>query len=108
MDADYANELELFENTPAQAEFLLHSLEQTAKSIGLYVNLYRTEFIWFKQDGAITTLNDRLHKLVDHFTYLGSNISSTEGDVEIAWKDSFNMLHELHGWHNRVSTCFQK
>ena len=32
----------------------------------------------FKQDGAISTLNDNPLKLVDHFTYLCSNISSTE------------------------------
>ena len=30
----------------------------------------------FKQDGVINTLNDKPLKLVDLFTYLGSNISS--------------------------------
>ena len=40
-----------------------------------------------KQDGAISTLNRKLLKLDDHFTYLVSNISSTESDVNIskAW-----------------------
>ena len=32
----------------------------------------------FKQDNAISTLNDILLKLVEHFTYFGSHISSTE------------------------------
>ena len=35
----------------------------------------------FKEDDAISTLNGKPVKLVDHFTYLSSNISSAESDV---------------------------
>ena len=35
-DADYADNLEILLNTPAQAESLLHTLQQTAGAIGLY------------------------------------------------------------------------
>ena len=42
MDADYANELALLVNTPAQAESQLHSLEQAAEGIGLYMNANKT------------------------------------------------------------------
>ena len=37
-DTDYVNHLALPANTPAQAEFLLHSLKKAAKDIGLCVN----------------------------------------------------------------------
>ena len=37
----------------------------------------------FKREGAVFTLSGRLLKLVDKFTYLSSNISSTESDVNI-------------------------
>ena len=37
-DADYADDLVLLANTPAQAESLLYSKKQTTKSIGFYVN----------------------------------------------------------------------
>ena len=37
----------------------------------------------FKQNSAIFTLNDKHLKLEDHFSYLGSNISSTEIDISI-------------------------
>ena len=37
----------------------------------------------FKQEEAISTLSSKPLKLVDQFTYLGSNISSTESDVNI-------------------------
>ena len=52
---DYADDLRIFENTPAQAESLFYSLEQAARSIGRYVNPDLTEFMCFKPDGAIST-----------------------------------------------------
>ena len=42
-DADYTVYLPV--STPAQAEFLLHSLEQAAGGIGLYVNANKTDFM---------------------------------------------------------------
>ena len=50
MDADYANDIALLANTPAQARTLLHSLEWAATSIGLYVNADKTEYVlWLKR-----------------------------------------------------------
>ena len=74
-DVDYAGDLAL-ENRPAQAKFLLHSLEQATRGIGLYVNTNKTEFMCFKQ-GAISTLSRKPLEFVDKFTYFRSNISST-------------------------------
>ena len=37
-DIDHADDLVLLANRPAQAESLLHSLEQAARSICLYMN----------------------------------------------------------------------
>ena len=37
-NADYIDDLTLLANTSAQVESLLHSLEQAAKGISLYVN----------------------------------------------------------------------
>ena len=47
------------------------------------MNLDKTEFIFFNQDGTISSLNGKLLKLVVQFIYLGSNISSAERDVSI-------------------------
>ena len=44
MDADDADDLVFFTNTPAQAEYLLHSLEQAARDIVLHMNSDKTEF----------------------------------------------------------------
>ena len=47
------------------------------------MNTNKTEFICFKQEGAISTSSGMPLKLVDKFTYLGSNTSSTESGVNI-------------------------
>ena len=57
-----------------------YSLMQVARGIDIYVNAYKTEFMHFKQDAAISTLS---LKLIDQFTYLSSCISSTESNVNI-------------------------
>ena len=79
IDADYVDDLVFITNTPAQTKSLLHSLEQAEKGM----NTDKMEFMCFKQDGDISTLNAKLLKSVDYFTYLGSNISSTESIVNI-------------------------
>ena len=69
MDVDYANDIALLTNILAQAETLLHSLEQAAGGIGLHVNVDKTEYMCFNKRGDISTLNGNSLKLVDKFTY---------------------------------------
>ena len=64
-----------------QADSLLLSLERAVGSIGLHANANKTEYMCFNERDDISTLNDRFLKLVDKFTYLGSNVSSTENDI---------------------------
>ena len=80
-DTDYADDIALLANTPAQAESLLHSLKRAAVGIGLHINADKTEYMCFNQRGDISTLNSSSLKLVDKFTYLGSSVSSTEIDI---------------------------
>ena len=81
-DMDYADDIALLANTPAQAETLLHSsLEREAAGIGLHVKAHKTEYMCFNQTGDISTLNSSSLKLVDKFTYLGSSVSSTETNI---------------------------
>ena len=42
-DTDYGDDIAILANAPAQAETLLHSLEQAATGIGLHVNAHKTE-----------------------------------------------------------------
>ena len=45
-DADYADDIALLANTPAQAETLPHSLEWAAANIGLHLNTHKTDHRW--------------------------------------------------------------
>ena len=54
-DADYADDIALFTNTPTQAESLLQSLEQAASGIGLHVKVDKTEYMRFNQKEDIST-----------------------------------------------------
>ena len=78
---DYADDIVLLANTPAQAETLIHSLEGAAAGIGVHVNAHKTEYMCFNQRGNIYTLNGSSLKLVNKLSYLGSSVSSTEKDI---------------------------
>ena len=80
---DYEDDLVLFPNATAQAESLLHNLEQAARGIGLYVHSDKTDLISFKQDGATSISKDKSLKLEVQFSHLSNNISSTESKVNI-------------------------
>ena len=81
---DHEDDQELLANK--QAKSLFYSLGQAAGGIGLYVNVYKTEYMCFKQKRVISTISGKLRKLDDLFTYCGSNILSTEGDINIRLK----------------------
>ena len=40
-DVNYADDIALLANTPAQAETLLHSLEKAAAGTGLHINTHK-------------------------------------------------------------------
>ena len=80
-DADYADDIVLLANAPAQTETLLHMPETARCRLSLHVNVHKTEYMCFNQTGDISTLNGSSLKLVDKFTYLGSSVSSTETDI---------------------------
>ena len=81
-DDDYADDIALLANAPAQAETLLHSLERSTEGIGLHVNAHKTEYMCFNQTSDISTLNGNALKLVDKFTHVGSSFSSIKTDID--------------------------
>ena len=80
-DADYADDISLLENTPAQAKTLLHIPERADAGIGLHDNTNKKKYLCFNQRGDISTLNGSCLKQVDKFTYMGSSVSSTENYI---------------------------
>ena len=78
-----------------QAETPLHSLERAAAGIGLHVNAHKTEYMCYNQTGDISTLDVTSLKLVDKFTYLGSNVSSTEKDIDTRLTKAWTAIDRL-------------
>lgn len=64
----------------------LHHLENAINNIGLYVNDFKTEFVNFNNQGLIQTTSGESIKSSNFFTYLGSEINSSENDVKINLK----------------------
>ena len=62
-DTNYADDKAILENTPNQAEILLHILERAAAGIGLHVNAHKTEYMCFNQTGDISTLEGNLTEI---------------------------------------------
>ena len=81
-DEGYADDLTFLANIQAQAESLQYGLEQSARGTDLNVNANKIEYMCFKPEGVISNLRSELLKLLDQFTFLGRNISSTESDFE--------------------------
>ena len=92
---DYHDDIVLLANTPAQAETLLHNLERAAADIGLDVNTDKMEYMCFNQRSDISTLTGSSLKLVDKFTYLGSNVSSTEKDINMQLAKAWPAINRL-------------
>ena len=59
------------------------------------MNSDKTEFMHSNQDGTISSLSSKPQKLVDQFIYVGSNISSTERDVNIHIGKVWNVIDRL-------------
>ena len=94
-DADYADDIAILTNTPSKAKKLLHSLERAAAGIGLHVNAHKTEYMCYNQTGDISTHDGTSLKFVDKFTYLGSNVSSTEKDIDTRIKKAWTAIDKL-------------
>ena len=94
---DYADDIVLLANTPAQAESLLHSLEKAVGGIGFRINADKMEYICFNQNqkGVISTLKDGSLKLVDQFTYPRSSISSTENVINMWLAKAWTTINKL-------------
>ena len=94
-NVDYADDIVLLANAPAQAETLLHSLERAVAGIGLHVKAHKTEYMCPNQTGDIPILNGSALKLVDKFTYPGSSVSSTEADIDTRLSKAWTAIVRL-------------
>ena len=104
-DADYADDIALLTDYIKDAEATLHSVENLAKVIGLFVNATKTKFICLNQNAAsgIKSLNGETIDLENDFNYLGSFIASTEQDVNIRLGKAWAALNGMNNiWKSNL------
>ena len=77
------------------ATVLLHEIENAALEIGLVVNASKTQYICYNQQGELKSIDGKDIKEVKEFNYLGSNITSTERDVQIRLGKAWAALNSL-------------
>ena len=102
-DLDFADDLAIPSNTVADAQSLLHALEEAATHVGLYCNATKTEYTSSNPDPTIITHAGNPIKHVPDFKYLGSHIMNSEKDFHIrkalAWA-ACNKLDKI--WKSNV------
>ena len=81
-DTGYADDIALLANTPTQTESQLYCPERAAGGISPHVNTDKTEYTYFNQSGNM-------------FTYLGSNVSSTENDINMWLTKAWTAIDKL-------------
>ena len=87
--ADDADDLLFLENTYTQAESLANRLKRAARGNGL------DSFKFFLSRCAISLFKRKPLKLEDQLIHLGSNISSTERDVNIFMRKAWPAIYRL-------------
>ena len=81
-DADYAYDLIIFADSSRNAENLLNVLEESGKSVGLKVNIKKTQQMNINSNKTVKSIGIVL-KNVDNLIYLGSEIESTDIVIQI-------------------------
>ena len=63
---------------------MLHRVEASAASVGLYINPGKTKVLTYNlENGVIQNRYNEIIESVDDFLYLGSWIDATERDVNV-------------------------
>ena len=108
-DADYADDLAHFEESCSDAEKLLHVLEEKANSVGSRVNIRKTQNFNINTNHKVRSVNGSQLKSVDNYTYLGSEISSVDKEINIRIAKSWSALHKLSSiWKSNLMAILKR
>ncbi|KAL1447078.1 hypothetical protein WDU94_005521 [Cyamophila willieti] len=89
----FADDAALIEKTPEKLQSLVSAFADAAKSLGLNVNVQKTEVMFVNCPSKEIKLNGQTLKEVDVFKYLGSKISRN-GDITCEVKNRINAANQ--------------
>ena len=99
-DADFADDLALLTDTLEDAQRMLTSLEQAARTVGLAMNESKTKYLSINltADGeqeALKAASGKTIEEVDDFVYLGSWVASSEHDFSVRKAKAWASCHQM-------------
>ena len=90
-------------------EKLLHVLEDKANSVGLRVNIRKTQNFNINTDHKVRSVNGTQLKSVDNYTYPRSEISSIDKDINIRIAKSLSALDKLSSiWKSNLMATLKR
>ena len=105
-DLDFADDIALLSHNHEDAQALLASVEQEARTVGLKINRKKTEYMLvgdFKADPGLTVIEGPITRTND-FKYLGSWVVSSKKDFEIRRAQAWQACKRMHKvWQSNVS-----
>eukprot|EP00111_Clytia_hemisphaerica_P010883 TCONS_00031851-protein len=105
-DLDFADDISLLNETVVEAEKLLHKLEISTQSIGLFLNAKKTKYMHINpttNDGIQQSVNGIALEKLDDFKYLGAYTNSNH-DIEIRFAQAWSVLNSLEKiWKSEAS-----
>ena len=108
-DEDYADDLVIFADSSRNAEKLLNVLEESGKTVGLKVNIKKTQNMNINSNKTVKSIDGEVLKNVDNFIYLGSEIGSTDKEIKIRIAKSWAALDKLSSvWKSPLSITLKR
>ena len=104
-DTDFADDIALLSDNIADAEHLLHRVEQAAKEVGLTINNQKTDYMMYNHPQAsLKDINGTTLKQVTNFQYLGSWVDSTKKDIDVRIGKAWTACSKLSNiWRSDLS-----
>jgi len=105
-DLDFADDIALLAEKILQAQEVLLRLENESAKVGLHLNAKKTKFMAYNLAAPITikTRSGDLVEEVKNFKYLGSNMESSEKDLEVRKALAWSSCHKLRKvWNSQLS-----
>ena len=108
-DADYADDLVIFADSSRYAKNLLNVLEESGKTVGLKVNIKKTQHMNINSNKTVKSIDGEVLKNVDNFIYFGSEIESTDKEIKIRTAKSWAALDKLSSiWKSPLCTTLKR
>ena len=104
-DLDFADDIALLSDTPAEAQELLQRVEEQAQTVGLHMNSDKTKVMKYNEnrDVPIRSLNGNNLERVTDFQYLGSWVDSSEKDIDIRKAKAWVACNRLNAiWTSKL------